>query len=63
MTEPEKQSRPTTANTHDEADIEPFGDPACWLGRVCAECGAMVEGVGATPCWRCGTVLGQEDAE
>ncbi|MGI9823911.1 hypothetical protein [Agromyces sp. Marseille-Q5079] len=33
------------------------GDAVCWLSRVCDECGALVEGVGATPCWRCGAVL------
>jgi len=32
------------------------GDAACWLRYVCTECGALVEGSTATPCWRCGTV-------
>jgi rubrerythrin len=30
------------------------GDPACWLERVCAECGALVEGELPAKCWRCG---------
>jgi rubrerythrin len=30
------------------------GDAACWLQYVCDECGALVEGSTATPCWRCG---------
>ncbi len=30
------------------------GDPACWLGRVCPECGALIEGPMSRPCWRCG---------
>ncbi|MCP2372332.1 hypothetical protein BJ978_003008 [Agromyces terreus] len=36
------------------------GDAVCWLSRVCDECGALVEGVGSTPCWRCGTVLARD---
>lgn len=28
------------------------GDAACWLDRVCPECGAFQESAGA--CWRCG---------
>lgn len=28
--------------THDEIDpIDPVGDPACWLSRVCPACGAI----------------------
>lgn len=30
------------------------GDAACWLGSVCADCGAMIEGPPGTACWRCG---------
>jgi hypothetical protein len=30
------------------------GDPACWLGALCAECGAVIEGPAGTACWRCG---------
>ncbi len=41
------------------ADVTEGGDPACWLDRVCAECGAFLEGA-ASPeglvCWRCGAV-------
>lgn len=48
---------------HDEAQpsvnetepIEMGGDPACWLGRVCDNCGALVEGSRGVPCWRCKT--------
>jgi len=36
---------------------EPEGDAACWLDRVCDECGALVEGSAAVPCWRCGAVV------
>ncbi|GAB3809081.1 hypothetical protein GCM10028798_36180 [Humibacter antri] len=32
------------------------GDAACWLSHVCTECGALVEGSTATPCWRCGAI-------
>lgn len=38
--------------TDDENDTG--GDPACWLHRVCPECGALVEG-DSGDCWRCGT--------
>lgn len=31
------------------------GDPVCWLDRVCDECGAMREDMGAARCARCGT--------
>lgn len=39
-----------------ELDEFEGGDPACWLQYVCTECGALVEGSIATPCWRCGAV-------
>jgi len=29
------------------------GDAACWLGRVCDHCGALIEGSRGVPCWRC----------
>ena len=37
------------------------GDPACWLSHVCPECGALVEGSTAVPCWRCGAT--RDDAD
>ena len=37
---------------------EPAGDAACWLPRVCAECGALVEGSLPASCWRCGALVG-----
>jgi hypothetical protein len=37
---------------------EEGGDPACWLGQLCPECGAVVDrGPSADSpdrCWRCG---------
>ncbi|RKT55261.1 hypothetical protein [Saccharothrix australiensis] len=33
------------------------GEPACWLSRVCPECGALAEGEPAAACPRCGAVL------
>lgn len=30
------------------------GDAACWLSRVCTECGALLEGPPPVACWRCG---------
>ena len=42
---------------------QPAGEPVCWIGQLCPECGAMPEGAGAqdpsVPCWRCGTVRSQ----
>jgi hypothetical protein len=32
------------------------GDPACWLNRVCPECGRFAEGSGAR-CEQCGHEL------
>lgn len=34
------------------------GDPVCWLGRVCPECGALVEF--GTVCPRCDSPLPDE---
>jgi len=35
-------------------DAEEYGgDSACWLAKVCPECGALLEDSSA-PCWRCG---------
>lgn len=35
---------------------EKGGDPACWLDRVCPECGRFAEGPG-TVCEQCGHEL------
>lgn len=32
------------------------GEPACWLDRVCAECGAMQDTIPFDRCARCGAV-------
>lgn len=45
------------ATVRHRADAE-GGDPACWLDRVCTECGAFLEGSASgedLQCWRCGT--------
>lgn len=35
---------------------EPLGgDPACWLDRVCSECGRFIDDAGAVACPACGT--------
>ncbi|MBD0677041.1 hypothetical protein [Streptomyces sp. CBMA156] len=31
------------------------GEPACWLDRVCPECGRLRERPGPGPCESCGT--------
>lgn len=38
------------------------GDPACWLNRVCEECGAFREDLSAPVCVRCGTPFPGEKA-
>jgi uncharacterized OB-fold protein len=35
-------------------DFDAGGDAACWLGRVCPDCGALEEGPATESCWRCG---------
>jgi len=53
---PEQQER--AEQTEQPAQPEPIdqgGDAACWLGRVCDNCGALIEGSRGVLCWRCGT--------
>lgn len=38
-------------------DEEMGGDDACWLARVCPECGALLDDR-VNPCWRCGAQPG-----
>ena len=45
------RDEPEATHRYDDAG----GDAACWLARVCPECGAMIEGPMGLPCWRCGT--------
>lgn len=33
------------------------GDPACWLNRVCTECGLFLEDPAAPTCPRCGSPI------
>lgn len=54
---PHREKAPS-ADAHSVAQAEPMdegGDAACWLGRVCDTCGALVEGSRGVPCWRCKT--------
>ncbi len=34
--------------------VDEPGDAACWLHRLCPECGAMPTGEQQQRCWRCG---------
>jgi len=56
---PEQQERAEQAEKLSQPPqtepIEQGGDAACWLGRVCDTCGALIEGSRGVPCWRCGT--------
>ncbi|MFD4421463.1 hypothetical protein ACFWN7_08160 [Agromyces sp. NPDC058484] len=47
-----------TPHPHDDLG----GDPACWLGRVCPECGAMIEGPIGRACWTCGATPRAQEA-
>jgi hypothetical protein len=47
-------ARPRTGDGPDDAS-EDGGDPACWLARVCPECGLFAEDEPPTTCSRCGT--------
>jgi len=38
-----------------DVESDQGGDAACWLGRVCDNCGALIEGSRGVPCWRCNT--------
>jgi ABC-type ATPase with predicted acetyltransferase domain len=38
-------------------DASTGGDAACWLPRVCKECGALVEAELPAECWRCGAMV------
>ncbi|RCW39561.1 hypothetical protein DFQ14_11646 [Halopolyspora algeriensis] len=37
------------------------GDPACWLDRVCTDCGRIPDEADVTVCPNCGTAIGDED--
>ncbi|MFE6866248.1 hypothetical protein ACFVFS_06800 [Kitasatospora sp. NPDC057692] len=39
------------------------GEPACWLDRVCDECGKLRERSGPGPCEHCGSGARAERAE
>ncbi|MBH0053504.1 MULTISPECIES: hypothetical protein [unclassified Salinibacterium] len=55
-------TREHTGEMDDSADTV-AGDAACWLPRVCEQCGALVEGELPAPCWRCGVMMGGEQPE
>jgi uncharacterized OB-fold protein len=44
-------------------DRESVGDPACWLSRVCPECGSVAEGPVRPVCSRCGAEMPEREAE
>ncbi len=45
-----------SARTMDDDDLG--GDSACWLAKVCPECGALLDDI-SQPCWRCGLKPGE----
>ncbi|HEX3590480.1 MAG TPA: hypothetical protein VHV74_12690 [Pseudonocardiaceae bacterium] len=40
-----------------ERRVEEGGDPACWLGRVCPECGRLTDRDAPATCPNCGAAL------
>ncbi|MGH3908072.1 MAG: hypothetical protein ACRDTE_28415 [Pseudonocardiaceae bacterium] len=38
---------------------DPPGDPACWMARVCPDCGGLAETDPPTRCPRCGADMPQ----
>lgn len=58
-----EREEPVVERRRDREPVElDGGDPACWLGRVCDECGALIEGPRSLPCWRCGAVRAEDEA-
>ncbi|CAG6396850.1 hypothetical protein NMG29_13500 [Streptomyces cocklensis] len=56
MTDSRDDRRDLRSDGHEEHEERTEGgDPVCWLDRVCNECGAMREDMGAARCARCGT--------
>ncbi|MCQ4084100.1 hypothetical protein NGB36_26880 [Streptomyces sp. RB6PN25] len=47
----------------DETDGPEGGDPACWLARVCADCGSFREELSLDHCQNCGAPLGDEERD
>ncbi|WP_168226592.1 hypothetical protein [Tomitella fengzijianii] len=44
-------------NARPDYDEDLGGDPACWLNRVCPECGLFIEDRSAVACPRCESAL------
>jgi hypothetical protein len=44
----------------DEPDEPDGGDPACWAGLVCPECGGLSDGPPTARCRRCGSPLPED---
>ena len=53
--QPARPARPEPKPMEPPEPIDQGGDAACWLGRVCDNCGALIEGSRGVPCWRCNT--------
>ena len=55
---PREHGRVTTEASGGPApEPEDGGDPACWLARVCPECGRLADEDPPTRCPACGTEL------
>ncbi|WP_158726728.1 hypothetical protein [Tomitella fengzijianii] len=52
-----ENERPDTPQGRLDDDEELGGDPACWLHRVCPECGLFIEDRSAATCPRCENAL------
>jgi rubrerythrin len=47
----------TGASDEPDRPADEGGDPACWLGQVCPECGRILERPIPRTCPHCGTAL------
>jgi rubrerythrin len=56
MGEGRPSSDPRPHERRDDAD-QLGGEPACWLPRVCPECGRLAEEEPPTRCESCGTAI------
>jgi rubrerythrin len=49
--------RPDGEHEEHEDALDRGGDPACWLARVCPDCGLLAEREPPTRCLRCGAEI------
>ncbi|MGH3740760.1 MAG: hypothetical protein ACRDT8_04860 [Micromonosporaceae bacterium] len=55
---PDNRREPHNLTTDRPSLAEQGGEPACWLPKVCDECGRLAEAEPPTRCPRCGAEIG-----